>query len=164
MKNLFEKWIRKSPLSFNDNGVSLRVSTKNTKVVVGWEAITKVVFVGYFEEYSGYFLTDEFTSKELYNDIFVDCNQNIVKIRTGGRSRVKKNTSSPFQRKFGTTSIHNVVFVEYCSENESKPNLFAVHFNSQTKLKMIKELESFLAKETLLDEHRVEGFSYIKNI
>jgi len=164
MMNLLERWLGKSSLSFNDNGVNLRLSTKKTKVIVGWEAINKIILVEYFEEYSGYFLTEEFLSKELYKDIFVDCKQNIVKIRTGGRSSVKRNTSSPFKRKFGTTSIHNVIFVEYCSEKDSKPNLFAVHFNSETKLELTKKLEKFLGKENLFKERRVEGFSYIKNI
>lgn len=164
MKKLFARWVGKSSLSFNDHGVDVRSSEKKIKEVVDWKSVTKVVFVEYFEEYSGYFLTDEFKSKELYDDIFVDCCQNIVKVRTGGRSRINRNISAPFKRKFGTTGIYNIVFVEYCLENEEKTNLFAVHYKSKNKLNLKKELGKYLDKEKIFDNYRMEGFSYVRNI
>lgn len=162
MKKLFAKFKRKSLLSFDSNGVKVDTSLKES-IVVTWDNITKIVAVGHFEEYSGYFLTEEYKSKDLYNDIHVDCSRNTVKIRTGGAPTVKNNTSEPFSRKFGTTCIYNVVFVEY-KNSDNLTNLFAIHYKEGNKSELIKDLKVFLKNEKVFDENRIEGFSYISQL
>lgn len=161
MRKLFARFRRRNLLSYDRaNGVEVTTSLAKQSVTVDWSSVEKIVLVSQFEEYSGYFLTDEYKSKELYNDIFVDCNRNIVKIRTGGAATVKKNSSEPFSSKFGTTCIYFALFVVYKSA-EGKTNLFATHYKDENKKNLLEDLKSVLDDEKVLVEKRIEGFNYI---
>ncbi|NIJ43631.1 hypothetical protein FHR24_000070 [Wenyingzhuangia heitensis] len=162
MKKLFAKLKGKSLLSYDNKGVNVVTSLKRCNVVE-WSKINKIVFVGHFEEYSGYFLTEEYKTKALYNDIYTDCSQNMLKIRTGGTPTVKNNTSKPFSRKFGTTCVYYAVFVEYLTDEGDK-NLFAVHYDADRKAEIVKELERFLNDKKIFVENRIEGFNYIADL
>ncbi|MGY5355069.1 hypothetical protein [Wenyingzhuangia sp. IMCC45467] len=157
MKKFFAKIRKKKMLSFDEQGVSMSISN-GEKVVVKWANINKVVLLDTFEEYSGYFLTDDYLSKSIYNDICIECSQNIVKIRTGGSPTVKKNTSDPFSRNFGTTSIYYPVFIEYIDEFGNK-NLFATHYNNGKKDEVVKQFEAFLPKDKIRQKKKIEGFT-----
>lgn len=161
MKKLFAKLIGKVFLSYNDKGVDVENSV-GFKGNIDWKTVNKIVFVDYFEEYSGYFLTEEYMDKVLYNDIYVDCNQNIVKIRTGGAPTIKKNTSKPFSRKFGTTLVNNVALVEY-NDNNTK-NLYAVHYKKSELISLLSEIENYISKDKIYNESRVEGFGFIAEL
>ncbi|WP_010136911.1 hypothetical protein [Ochrovirga pacifica] len=161
MKKLLAKLGVKSFLNFNQNGIEV-VNTDSERFFVDWDKIEKVVFVGYFEEYSGYFLTNDYKSKELYNDIFIDCAQNQVKIRTGSTPVVKRNTSDSFTTKHGTTCIYDAVFVEYRTK-DGKLDLYAQHYN-KNKVKEVKtELEKHLANK-VYQFTRLDGFNHISSV
>ncbi|NJB81950.1 hypothetical protein [Wenyingzhuangia aestuarii] len=162
MRKLFAKFKGKSLLSFDSKGINVMSSSKD-KSVVCWKNVNKIVLVAHFEEYSGYFLTEEYKSKVLYNDMFVDCSQNMLKIRTGGTPTVKNNTSKPFSKKFGTTCVYNALFVEYTTE-DGKKNLFAVHYEPEKKADLVKELEDYLNEKKIFVENRTEGFNYIAEL
>lgn len=160
MKKMFAKFTGKKTLSYDDKGIVVKKSSES-EMIVNWQSINKVVFVNYFEEYSGYFLTDDYKLKTLYNDISVDCNRNIVKIRTGGAPTVNKNTSKPFSKKYGTTSINDVVFVEYKDVKGAK-NLYALHYENVNK--SAEALRNYLDENKVLQESKIEGFSYIAEL
>lgn len=162
MKKLLAKLIGKIYLSYNDKGILVKDS-KNSANTIGWSHVNKIVFVDYFEEYSGYFLTEDYKNKVLYNDISVDCNRNIVKVRTGGAPSIKKNTSKPFSKQFGTTLINNVVFVEY-QDLEGLKSLYAVHYEDSESEKLKQELKEFTKKDNIFIEQKIEGFSFIAEI
>ena len=157
MKRFFDKLRNKKTLSFDKEGV-LVSNSKGNSIVVDWDKINKVVFVDTFEEYSGYFLTEEYKNKELYKSIKIACNQNVVKIRTGGAPTIKNNTSEPFSRDFGTTSIYYPVFIEYLDAEGSK-NLYATHYDEGHKKQLIKEFKEILGEDRIRFKKRLEGFN-----
>lgn len=157
MKKLFSKIRKKKNLSFDKDGIKATLS-EGREVVIKWSSVNKVVLLDTFEEYSGYFLTEDYLSKVLYHDISVDCKQNVVKIRTGGTPKVKKNTSEPFSMNFGTTSIYYPIFIEYIDDLGNK-NLYATHYNDWKKLEIIEELETFLPKKMIREKKKLEGFT-----
>lgn len=162
MKKFLQKVLKKKSLSFDKQGVSAKLSD-GKEIVVHWSQIDKVIVLNVFEEYSGYFLTDDYLSKKLYHDISVECKQNVVKIRTGGAPTVKKNTSDPFSRNFGTTSIYYPVFVEYTDKLGHK-NLFASHYDQNKKNEIVKQLTSFLSKDKVVQENKIEGFTPLSEL
>lgn len=157
MKKLFARILKKKSLSFDKQGVSVEKSN-GEEVVVKWNTVNKIVLLDTFEEYSGYFLTEDYQSKVLYHDISIACNQNIVKIRTGGSPTVKKNISDPFSKNFGTTSIYYPVFVEYIDDLGNK-NLYANHYDQNNKEELIKQFQEFLPKDKILEKKKIEGFT-----
>ena len=88
----------------------------------------------------------------------IACNKNVVRIRTGGTPKVRKNTSKPFSRKFGTTSIYFPVFIEYVDDSGNK-NLYANHFDDKFKLETVEKLSSFLPKDKIHQINKIEGFT-----
>ncbi|MGY5351953.1 hypothetical protein ACXGQW_05240 [Wenyingzhuangia sp. IMCC45533] len=162
MKKILAKFMRKRTLSYNDGGITVDISGENV-FKINWQSILKLVFVEYFEEYSGYFLTEDYKSKSLYQNIYVDCNRNVVKIRTGGTPTVKNNTSKPFSRKFGTTSIAHVVFVEF-KDDKGLKNLYAVHYQPEKLGETVSEIKACLDDEKIYTEGTIEGFSYIADL
>ena len=158
MKKLFAKILRKKKnLCFDKSGVFATISD-GKEIVIKWSSIKKIILLDTFEEYSGYFLTEDYISKVLYYDITIACNQNVVKIRTGGTPKVKKNTSEPFSRNFGTTSIYYPIFIEYIDGSGNK-NLYASHYDDRKKDNIIKELEAFLPKNIIRHKKKIEGFT-----
>ncbi|MGY5355068.1 hypothetical protein [Wenyingzhuangia sp. IMCC45467] len=153
---------KKKYLTYYKDGILVTLST-NESIVVDWKKIEKIVFVSVFEEYSGYFLTNDYKSKVLYNNISIDCRQNIVRIRTGRAPTTKKNTSEPFSRKFGTTSIYHVVFVEYIDELENK-NLYGIHYNNDDKNELINTFKIFLNKDKIHEQKMIEGFTPLSQL
>lgn len=162
MKKLFARILKKKYLSFNGQGISIE-NSNGEELVVKWNEINKIVLLDTFEEYSGYFLTEDYLSKVLYQDISIACTQNLVKIRTGGSPTVKRNISDPFSRNFGTTSIYYPVFIEYVDELGNK-NLYANHYNENNKEELIKQFESFLSKGKVLQKKKVEGFTPLSQL
>ncbi|MDO3695819.1 hypothetical protein QVZ41_13295 [Wenyingzhuangia sp. chi5] len=162
MKKLFAKLRKKKNLSFDKSGVFATLSD-GKEVVIKWSVIKKIILLDTFEEYSGYFLTEDYKSKALYDDISIDCNQNVVRIRTGGTPKVRKNTSRPFSRKFGTTSIYYPIFIEYVDDLGNK-KLYANHYDDGAKLETVKKLSSFLAKDKIHQKNKVEGFTPLSEI
>ena len=162
MKKLFAKFKKKKNLSFDEKGISATLSNgKNIRI--DWSGIEKVVLLDVFEEYSGYFLTEDYKSKVIYHDISIDCSQNTVRIRTGGAPKIRKNTSRPFSRKFGTTSIYYPVFIEYRGDSGHK-NLYANHYDDKAKSEMVEKLSSFIPKEKIHQKNKIEGFTPLSEI
>lgn len=162
MKKILAKFGLKGNWSFSENGVEV-VNSSEQKCVVAWSKINKIVFVDYFEEYSGYFLTDDFLSKKLYTDIKIDCSKNEVRIRTGSSPVLKKNMTNAFTTKHGTTCVKQAVFVEYVSDKGEKL-LYANHFNSSKKTKEIQEIEKFIDISKITKKTRVDGFNHLASL
>ncbi|MDO6738997.1 hypothetical protein [Wenyingzhuangia sp. 2_MG-2023] len=162
MKKLLARFGFRNFLTFDPHGLEV-LDVKGQKDVIEWNDILKVVFVGYFEEYSGYFLTNDYKSKALYENIEINCSQNMVKIRTGGSPIVKKNTSESFTTKFGTTCIYDVVFIEYRTPEGGK-NLYALHYKKSKKEGQIKNLKRFLTDDKIHKATRADGFNHIFSI
>ena len=153
---------QKKYLSYSKKGVLITASNNSSKII-SWESIKKIVLVDIFEEYSGYFLTEDYKSKVIYHDISIDCSQNTVRIRTGGAPKIRKNTSRPFSRKFGTTSIYYPVFIEYRDDLGHK-NLYANHYDDKAKSEMVEKLSSFIPKEKIHQKNKIEGFNPLSEI
>ncbi len=162
MKKLFAKFGLKNYWSFSESGVEL-VNSSGEKCVVVWDKVQRITFVDYFEEYSGYFLTDDYKNKVTYNDIRIDCNKNIVRIRTGSTPVVKKNTSDAFSTKHGTACVEKAVFVEYFN-NKGKMNLYVEHFESHKKAKQMKELTKYISSDKINKKTRVDGFNHLVSL
>ena len=152
----------KKYLSYSKQGVLITVSNNNSKII-SWKSIKKIVLVEIFEEYSGYFLTEDYKSKVTYHDISIDCSQNTVRIRTGGAPKIRKNTLKPFSRKFGTTSIYHPIFIEYVDDSGNK-NLYANHYDDKAKLEIVEKLSSFLPKDKIHQINKIEGFTPLSEI
>lgn len=159
---LFSFLSKKKYLSYNEQGV-LTTNSIGQSFFLPWKMIKKVVVVRFFEEYSGYFLTKEYKSKHLYNDIAINCSHNIVRIRTGSKPRIHKNISKPFSRKFGLTSIYHVVFVEY-NDSVGNKNLYAAHYNNEQKDLFVTELKKHLDKEKIRLKKIIEGFTPLSQL
>ena len=162
MKKFFDKIFRRGKIAFDEVGI-LATKSDGKEIVVKWSNVKKIVLVDTFEEYSGYFLTEDYKSKVLYHNIYLACNQNVVRIRTGGSPKIRKNTSRPFSRKFGTTSIYYPIFVEYIDEFGRK-NLYANHYDDEAKLETVKKLSEFLSKDKIHKKNKVEGFTTLSEI
>ncbi|GGF65970.1 hypothetical protein [Wenyingzhuangia marina] len=162
MKKLFARILRKEKISFNEKGIFVTLSD-DTNLRIKWNRVEKIILLDVFEEYSGYFLTEDYKSKVLYHDISIACNQNVVRIRTGGTPKVRKNTSKLFSRKFGTTSIYFPIFVEYIDESGNK-NLYANHYDDKAKLETIEKLSSFIPKDKIHQKNKIEGFTPLSEI
>ena len=158
MKKLFTKFRKKDALCYDKGGVEM---IKNQKTP--WFKIHKIVFVDYFEEYSGYFLTDDYKSKVLYNEMNINCSQNTVKVRTGSTSVVKKNMSNSFTMEHGTTCIHEIVFIEYL-DKEGRKSLYASHYDKGKLKHDVKELSRLLSYDKVFMFERSDGFNYIASI
>lgn len=156
MKKLIAKLLKKKNLHFDTIGVCAKKSD-GQKIIISWNKINKVIILNTFEEYSGYFLTQDYLSKRLYHDISISCNRNIVKIRTGGSPQIRKNTSDPFSRNFGTTSIYHPVFIEY-KDDLGRKSLFACHYNTSKKEELLDQLKSFITSDKIFNNNKIEGF------
>lgn len=159
MKKLIAKFGIRDFLSFNAMGV-VELDVDGKKKTIEWERVIKVVFVGYFEEYSGYFLTEEYKAKDLYDTIVVNCKKNTVKVRTEGKQSIKKNVLEPFKTKFGTTSFFNAVFVEY-KTIEGNRNMYVTHFEKSKKKNQIESLKKHLSEGVISEEERADGFVHL---
>lgn len=162
MNKLFFNFGIKNYWSFDENGVNV-VNSSGEKLIVAWDKIHKISFVDYFEEYSGYFLTDEYINKATYNDIRIDCNKNSVRIRTGSTPVVRRNTSNAFTTKHGTACVEKAVFVEYLNNN-GDTNLYVEHFEKLKKSKQINELTKYLPADKICKQKRVDGFNHLASI
>ncbi|ANW97018.1 hypothetical protein AXE80_12315 [Wenyingzhuangia fucanilytica] len=162
MKRLFARIRKNKNISFDESGI-IATTSDGQEVLVKWGSVNKIVLLDAFEEYSGYFLTDDYKSKVLYHDISIACKQNIVKVRTGGSPSVKKNISEPFSKNFGTTSIYYPVFVEYVDDLGNK-NLYANHYSNKDKEEVVKQLKTFLPKDKVHQKKKVEGFTPLSEL
>ncbi len=160
MKKLFARFKKEVMMSFSDDFMNVQLSTGEKKEI-RWDSVVKLVFVNSFEEYSGYFLTDEYKRKELYKDICINCKRNTVRIRTGGAPTIENNAINPFLMKFGMTSIPDAVFTEY-KDDAGEINLYVVHYNKSKKDKLIEQLKIKISN--IYYEQRIEGFSYISKL
>ncbi|MDO3695820.1 hypothetical protein QVZ41_13300 [Wenyingzhuangia sp. chi5] len=160
--SLFSFVSKRKYVLFNEEGI-LAILSDQKPLIISWEQVEKIVLTDVFEEYSGYFLTEDYKSKVLYHDISIDCNQNVVRIRTGGTPKVRKNTLKPFSRKFGTTSIYYPIFIEYVDDSGNK-NLYANHFDDKAKLEIVEKLSLFLPKDKIHQKKRIGGFTPLSEI
>lgn len=159
MKKLFAKLGIRDFMSFDSKGIQ-ELKTDGRKKVVEWDRVTKVVFIDYFEEYSGYCLTDEYKSKKVFNKINVNCKKNLVKVRTGGKQSIKKNVIKPFRTRFGTTCIYYVVCVEYITV-DGKKNMYITHYDKSKKKNQMTSLKDFISEEKIQELPRADGFIHL---
>ena len=162
MKNILRFFLKKTHFIFNVDGVLVVTSQKDEKYIK-WSNINKIVVLNIFEEYSGYFFTEDYRSKKLYHDISIDCYKNKLKVRTGGAPLTKQNVSKPFSKQFGTTTLFHPVFVEY-KDDLGNLNLYATHFEGSNKDIYLKQLEDFFPAERLFQKAKIEGFSSLSEL
>jgi hypothetical protein len=154
---LFSFLHKKKYLSYTDQVVEA-TNSNDEPVFLTWKIIKKVVFTNVFEEYSGYFLTDEYKSKSLYDDISINCSHNVVRIRTGSSPTTNRNISKPFSRKFGLTSIYHVVFVEYY-DDVGNLNLYAAHYDNEQKNELVADFKQYVKEDVIYFKKIIEGFT-----
>ena len=159
---LFSFLRKKEYVSYNKQGVLTTIANNDSKVIP-WGNITKIVLVNVFEEYSGYFLTEEYKSKVLYHDIAINCSHNIVRIRTGSSPTTNKNISKPFSRKYGLTSVYHVIFVEYNDDLGNK-NLYASHYANEQKNELVAGFKAHLKEEIVHVKKIIEGFTPLSQL
>lgn len=161
MKNILAFLGKKKFLEYDTNGVHV-VNSKDSKSFTDWGVVEKIIITDAFEEYSGYFLTDDYNNKTFYNDIKICCDDNLVKVRTDGKPKISKNMAKPFLMKFGTTCLFNTVFVTY--KDGSQPNLFGVHYKPNNKQKLIDDLKNYIDFNKIIIKGKVEGFQSLSTI
>ena len=159
MNKFLSRFLKKKSLRYDGDGVEI-CQENDVEKKISWLEVNKVIFVGFFEEYSGCFLTDDFLNKKKYQHVYFEDVKNSVKIRTGSSPVVKSNVDQPFAIPHGTTNMIKIVLIEYTEENESK-GLYAIHYEEKTKKEMIKEIKLYLPDDKVLVKSRLDGFAYI---
>jgi len=162
MRKLLSRFIKNTSLNYDEDGVCV-YDEQRSLTKISWLNISKIIFVGFFEEYSGYFLTDDFKGKKQYAKIFFDGMHNTVKVRTTGSPSVKKNASEPFKIPHGTTNITKVIFIEYLDVQGNK-NIYAVHYSDGKKEELVNQLKVYLTEKKVFIRSRLDGFGHIPSL
>ena len=157
---LFGKGVSEIPVS--NKGVELNISGYG-KQVYPWSTFNRITFVEYLDEYSGYAYTDEFKEKKSYDDIIMDTPNNVVKIRTVGKTKEIVSDKTPFRHEYGTTYLHYTALFEM--NLEGKKVLYGLSVKKNKYHTIYKDVSKFAGEGLDVNNYRkLAGFSSLNQL